>query len=43
MDPQTDRLLRDGAKVHKGMSKFLRAAILNYWGLGEEPPKNEQK
>ena len=40
LDPQTDRLLQDGAKVHGSKSNFLRVCILNYWGLSDEQDKS---
>ena len=40
LDTRTDRLLSDGAKVHGSKSNFIRAAILNYWGIDEPEKKN---
>ena len=39
LDPHTDRLLSDGAKVHGSKSNFIRVAILNYWGIDQKPRK----
>ena len=40
LDPHTDRLLSDGAKVHGTKSNFIRVAIQNYWGIDEPRKKN---